>query len=283
MVRILSGSVVLLATALIWSCSHSPVAQNTGEAAAGAVIRLNLGQSVSFDQGQGKLTFEEVISDDRCPRDMACATFLHGNAVIRLTLTRNGEQPVTMMDTIWGLNGLINGHYRSHHRSGYLTTVLLLSPDSPSAIDQSGYSVALQVLRREQSAMGAEPVLLSALVLADIAVNSFDLKSVTVSGDTLLPYLRHGGGCEQHFYYMFANPNGFIKTDPPQIDLYLRHYGNADLCEAYLAVTAKIDLTPLADRYRDQFGGGGELQLNVFDYLPDEPEEFHSVMYIVAD
>ncbi|MFQ5499846.1 MAG: hypothetical protein ACE5FH_09250 [Candidatus Zixiibacteriota bacterium] len=49
MMRVLIGSVVLLATAMTWSCSHSPVAQNTGEAATGAIVRLGLGQSVSFD------------------------------------------------------------------------------------------------------------------------------------------------------------------------------------------------------------------------------------------
>lgn len=214
---------------------------------------------------------------------MVCATFLHGNAVIRLTLTRKGQQPVTIIDTIWGWQGPVGGSYRSHDTSGYLTTVLSLNPDPSPDIDQSTFTVDFQVLRCEQSSLGIEPVLISAIRPADIAVNSFDLKSVTISGDTLLPYLRHGGGCKQHFYYMFANQNGFIKTDPPQIDLYLRHYGNADMCEAYLAVTPKIDLTLLAEHYRDQFGGGGELQLNVFGYLPDEPEEFHSVMYTIAD
>ncbi len=69
----------------------------------------------------------------------------------------------------------------------------------------------------------------------------FDLISQRISGDSLILQVQYGGGCEVHEFNMFTNMM-WMKSLPPQLNLWLEHKSNNDRCRALLTETISFDL-----------------------------------------
>ncbi|MBI2499105.1 hypothetical protein HYV88_02585 [Candidatus Woesearchaeota archaeon] len=80
----------------------------------------------------------------------------------------------------------------------------------------------------------------------------FDLKEVSINGDILSVIASYGGGCKGHKFTLTWD-GGFMKSVPPQSNLFLYHNSNGDSCEAYITQTFNFDLTPLKNRYQDLY------------------------------
>lgn len=76
--------------------------------------------------------------------------------------------------------------------------------------------------------------------------DTFGLLNVRMANEKLTIELEYSGGCEDHDFELFYDP-AFIETNPPQANLYLRHDGKNDSCDAIIRETRTFDLSALLD------------------------------------
>jgi hypothetical protein len=69
----------------------------------------------------------------------------------------------------------------------------------------------------------------------------FEAKKVRVSGDTLFIDTEYSGGCKDHVFTARHNGN-YMKSMPPQLNLYVDHQGNGDGCRELIRETIAFDL-----------------------------------------
>jgi hypothetical protein len=74
------------------------------------------------------------------------------------------------------------------------------------------------------------------------STDPFDILSTKVSGDTLTVTVQYGGGCEPHDFQMHQNMR-WMKSMPPQLNLYLEHESNNDMCRAMITQDLHFDLS----------------------------------------
>jgi|JI6StandDraft_1071083.scaffolds.fasta_scaffold10416_6 hypothetical protein len=72
----------------------------------------------------------------------------------------------------------------------------------------------------------------------------FTTLSSRINGDTLLIEVQYGGGCEEHKFTLHTNKM-WMKSLPPQLNLWLEHDSSNDMCRALLTETLKFDIKPL--------------------------------------
>lgn len=100
---------------------------------------------------------------------------------------------------------------------------------------------------------------------ADLEKDAFRIGAVKLSGDTLKITVGFGGGCRAHEFFLFCNASAIYESNPPQVDLYLSHNANGDMCDAYLTETRSFELTSLKSL------GFPVLGLRIHDYQTLEP------------
>jgi len=88
-------------------------------------------------------------------------------------------------------------------------------------------------------ALEVKPVLLDT---ANYGRDSFQANNVRVNGDTLFIEAEYSGGCKNHIFTARHNGN-YMKSMPPQLNLYVDHQGNGDGCRELIRETIAFDLT----------------------------------------
>jgi hypothetical protein len=112
-----------------------------------------------------------------------------------------------------------------------------------------------------------------------LQLDNFDLKTITITGDTLVVEIAHGGGCQQHAYALFMSPSVFLESFPVQANLYFQHNANGDLCKALLQQKICFDLRPVAELYHKFYHHQDPIRLNVFGYLPGQLAQKLTALY----
>lgn len=79
----------------------------------------------------------------------------------------------------------------------------------------------------------------------------FSIQATRISGDSLLIDVSYGGGCEVHEFSMTSNKM-WMKSNPPQLNIYLEHNSRQDKCRAMIYETLAFDLR--AVRYKPEKG-----------------------------
>jgi hypothetical protein len=73
------------------------------------------------------------------------------------------------------------------------------------------------------------------------STDPFTMLSQRVSGDTLFLQVQYGGGCKDHVFTMNTQLM-WMKSLPPQLNLWLEHESNDDMCRALLTKELTFDL-----------------------------------------
>ena len=124
--------------------------------------------------------------------------------------------------------------------SGYLFMMLMLITffccQKENKVEQKSSRI---VLTNDQAAFNAAVSNRSA-----VSSDAFDLKSIILKGDSVEVSVAYPGGCEQHSFEFIWN-GAITKTNPPGIDLIIKHNANGDACEAYITETLTFALTDL--------------------------------------
>ena len=71
--------------------------------------------------------------------------------------------------------------------------------------------------------------------------DSFEANNVRVSGDTLFIEVEYSGGCKEHVFTARHHGN-YMKSMPPQLNLFVDHQGNGDSCRELVRRTIAFDL-----------------------------------------
>ncbi|MDX1494421.1 MAG: hypothetical protein R3253_10205 [Longimicrobiales bacterium] len=106
------------------------------------------------------------------------------------------------------------------------------------------------------------------------------LEEAAISGDVLEAAVHYGGGCRLHEIDLVAF-HGWLESAPVQVDVLLSHEDNGDMCDALIMETRRFDLRPLAEAYRDAYGGGapGETTLVLRLREPGQPGQLRLLEY----
>jgi len=86
----------------------------------------------------------------------------------------------------------------------------------------------------------------------------FTIEGIRISADTLLVDVRYGGGCEEHEFKM-TTTGAYMKSLPVQMNLYLEHKSNNDMCRAMMFKTLKFNVSGI------RYTGGEEMKLIIND------------------
>jgi hypothetical protein len=81
-------------------------------------------------------------------------------------------------------------------------------------------------------------------VLIDTArygTDAFEANKVRINGDTLFIDTEYSGGCKEHVFTARHNGN-YMKSMPPQLNLFVDHQGNGDGCRELIRETIAFDL-----------------------------------------
>ncbi len=73
------------------------------------------------------------------------------------------------------------------------------------------------------------------------STDPFTMLSQRTSGDTLFLKVQYGGGCKEHVFTMNTQLM-WMKSLPPQLNLWLEHESNDDLCRALITKELAFDL-----------------------------------------
>jgi len=122
-------------------------------------------------------------------------------------------------------------------------------------------------------------VLITDLPPEEIQLDPFTLEEIEITGDTITLDVTYSGGCNEHDFSLFMSPAVFSESYPVQANLYLRHNGYDDACDALISEEASFDLRLIAELYKIFYGQYDEITINVFDYFEDEPDRKLSESY----
>lgn len=70
--------------------------------------------------------------------------------------------------------------------------------------------------------------------------------------DTLLLNVAYSGGCAEHEFGLCWD-NGFLESDPVQVNIVIPHNGNDDRCDAYPSEVLSFDLSDLKAAWQDAY------------------------------
>lgn len=96
------------------------------------------------------------------------------------------------------------------------------------------------------------------------------IEAIRIQGDLLTLEVAYGGGCKEHIFKLYGSKY-FLKSNPPQTDVFLSHNSNGDMCDAWLRSTLSFDLYPLRKAYINTFHDNGPLYLRIHEPGMQEP------------
>ncbi len=100
-----------------------------------------------------------------------------------------------------------------------------------------------------------EPVLVLPLKVEQAPTekqDSFSTRELAISGDWLILKVTYGGGCEEHVFG-FSWDGIFAESIPTQAQLTILHEAYGDRCFALINKTLHVDLTPVKERWQEQY------------------------------
>ena len=134
-----SDLVAVLFLAATLGCAHAPAPADRPAPRLGERFTLHPGESAPIAGTRAKVSFERIVSDNRCAVDVVCIVAGEARASLRLE-PEPGRPEAFLLDT---------GRNPVAAVAGYRVTLLSVSPvpRSTVSIDPRGYVVELAVTR----------------------------------------------------------------------------------------------------------------------------------------
>ena len=229
------------------------------------VFSLNFGGTVSIDDGALTISFTDLVGDSRCPTSVVCVW--EGQATIGLRVQKKGEQAVDLalgvsgaeQDTMWALNYAVD-------TLGYRFSLRSLSPYPEDPENPTPISKYVARLRISRLVPGPQPAILTSLLPGFILLGEYEVDSSYVDDEELFVRVRYGGGCADHDFNLFMDPDRFMDPSPVKANLILQHVDHFDACRAYIREWVSFDISPIAEAFRSRYHSGGTVQLDIYEY-----------------
>ncbi len=238
-------------------------------------ITLNYGQSMELKDLGFKIGFDSVLIESRCPFGDDIYCLWQGFAQVRLWVLKGNHDTLFVTPSIEGLlTASPAGIFPPVKIYDYQLTLERLTPHPQSPMPDSltlpaDYTAEIKIDKIQADSL--TPVTITDLHPAQIQKDPFNLEGFSVIGDTAIIIASFGGGCRDHTFELFMSPAAFMESEPVQAGLYLRHEANGDACDALITRTLKFDLSPIGEYYLQAYHGGGQIRLNLHEFIICEP------------
>jgi hypothetical protein len=279
--------VLLLSALLVLGCDENsiidpeeteifPVADIIIPDLTGDII-FGFGQTVYVESEELWISFTDVIGDSRCPTGVEC--FWPGQAEIEIVLEKRGgmEEPVIII--------LPPGRNPTEKpelyecAGGYRIYFVALEPYPTvgKTIPEEEY-IAQIILVPDRDCCPEGEVCFTWLSPFLLQRDPFALNGASLDGDELTLQVTYGGGCRDHDFKLYMQPV-FAESNPVRANLYLSHNANGDVCEALITEDLTYDIRKIAELYYEQYGGYGDIILDIYGYFIDQPGEGIEILY----
>lgn len=243
-------------------------------------VTLRFSQSARMESQPLEFQFEALINEGRCPFGAMC--FWPGMAEIQLRVIR---LPADTHHIVLPISGSVSPRESLQQMPvdtlGYRFTLvnLLPYPSIDTTHRDSDYVATFTVFPFEPvDSLDGEAIITDANPIA-FQIHPYTLDSMSIDGYIMNVSVTYSGGCENHYFQLFMSPALFAYSDPPQADLYLRHSGRDDLCEAIVTRHLRFDLRPIAHYYQLLYRCLGPIGLNLYEYYESTPGDKLNAIY----
>lgn len=101
-----------------------------------------------------------------------------------------------------------------------------------------------------------EKVIIDQGFIAPETNGRFEVESMEINGSMLELSVTYSGGCEEHIFKLYSDQM-YMKSYPPQLNLFLEHIDNNDRCRAMIVKKLAFDLSGI------EYPGTNELIINL--------------------
>ena len=247
--------IIVLALGLgLFGCESSPLVRSED-----GTFELRHGQTVFVAGPNVHLTFEGEVDDSRCC--MSCFCIWPGQGTIRLTLEQNNKSSVIQLGTFVGVHTLPPVYVDT---LGYRFELVELNPYPESGpYSNEDYTATVEVTKAPVVTV-VPMVQITNSTPPALVLGEYGLDSAKIIDEKLTLWVNYSGGCVEHYFQLFMSPDVFMESNPVQANLYLRHLGPPDACEALVHRKLEFSLHPIQQLfYSGVSGGGGEVRLNL--------------------
>lgn len=87
-----------------------------------------------------------------------------------------------------------------------------------------------------------EKVIIDQVFIAPETNGRFNVDNMEINGSILELTVSYSGGCEEHIFKLYSDQM-YMKSYPPQLNLFLEHIDNNDRCRAMIIKKLAFDLS----------------------------------------
>lgn len=242
-------AVISIIGILLLNCDSS-INQSTYPT-AGTIYSIGLHDSVLVDESNITIGFEAII--DQSAQGWTVGLSYHDSTYS--IINQNAY--------INNMNGYNFGYNSTFYYAGYLITPADLIDLSQNPGDET---LLVEAMPFEVAEGFDGPLAIRKISIDSVYLAEFYLDSASVAGDTLTIKTNYGGGCSEHYFMLIMRSKSMTRGNPAIVDLYLRHYGNTDFCQALVHRQLKFDLSPLKAEFQSMQASSGSIIINVLGY-----------------
>lgn len=109
-------------------------------------------------------------------------------------------------------------------------------------------------------------VVFSPLPVDSLQGDFYQLLEAELRDLTLVLRVGYSGCGSEHPFTLYMS-DGFMESNPVQVNLVLNHDDLGEMCAAHFQKTLSINVGPILARFNDEYGGMGPVQLNLIDHF----------------
>lgn len=250
-------TLVPLAALLILACNGDPFFPDPNIVVVQARVTggiAGIDYTVSVDGGSGIVTGVQCVNG---------CWFQDGEQILRLP----EPQLIELLDVVFA-TGIRSGS-RDYGDGGCCdqigSSLTWTEPGLEHTITGSSTTLPDEVQRAVNAvagfASGTQPVVVDFGTTPEAwPLDPLNVLQPELDGDLLTVTLEHSGGCETHAYGLVAW-NGWLESNPVQVEATLVHEDYDDSCDAALSVEHTFTLQRLRSAYQEVYGFGPDTLL----------------------
>lgn len=217
-------------------------------------VRIYTGQEVIIDN-KIKIGFEGVGADSRCPVDVRCVWAGDGEVFLNIS-KGHSSMSCTLHTTLEPRDTVIDN---------YLIQLVRLFPETRTdrKISQHEYSIELRITNLSGNSLNSVQ-LIEASQNVVLKKDMLNVTEVSMDKDLLNITVGYSGGCRDHLIELFALKE-IEKSNPAKVTLYISHFANGDMCEAYVTRKMQFDLTQLKQFLKSNYNITDRVTLIIYD------------------
>lgn len=272
-------------------CSDPPNYQEIIYVDLGATFEIAVEQTAIIKEADLSISMSTMLNDTRCDGQPNCID--PGFVEIQLYVNSGSAGGAHLVLGKYGLSWTGEAGALAETWNGYNFELHAVRPDPYELVFFKSatsplppWRITLRVVEESPKPALVEPVTPVSVTPVQITLDPFDLDSVAIVADTLFVHLAHGGGCKNHYYFMYMSPGEFAESNPVQASLYLRHDDNDDTCRkdcqderCWVTTTLRFDLNPIRALHQAAYGAPGPILLNIYDYFTGTTGEKMQILY----